>query len=108
MFKLGMALFSLVIFISCQQESQSEGSSKSMVAFDKLSSTDLLLLQLSRSIEFHRHFDLLEAASAPHQHLADEVVAFIIQAQIVVHIDFAFDGLAATVTFHIERVEIGA
>ena len=31
MFKLGMALFSLVIFISCQQESQSEGSSKSMV-----------------------------------------------------------------------------
>jgi len=73
--------------------------------FQEPSAADLLLLQLPHSVKSQRHFDLLEANPAAHQHLADVITAFIIQAQVVAQVDLPFDGLATAVTVDSERVK---
>jgi hypothetical protein len=75
--------------------------------FHKRSALSLLPDQRSSGSELHFDFDLLEAKTAAHQHLAAEVdilVIFEVQAELVVQVDAAFDNLAAAVAFYLEDV----
>ena len=76
--------------------------------FYERSPAALLFLQTPRRIEFEGCFDLLEAALAPDQYFADEVAAFVIQAQVIAHVYLAFDDLTAAVALYGKGVEIRA
>jgi hypothetical protein len=68
---------------------------------------DLLLDQFPVRAELHFDFDLLETAILSDQPLADEidcVIAFIVQAEVVVKVHAPFDDLAAAIAFDVEGV----
>ena len=75
--------------------------------FDKCSTVDLFLQQFAIRVELHLDLDPLEAASAAHDDLADEVSrAVVIGAQIGSWVDTAFDGLAAASAFDGKRQQV--
>ena len=77
------------------------------LGINELAPGDLLLDQFTVGREFHFHFDLLETAIVADQSFVDEVdcvVAVIVQAEIVIEVDAAFDDLSAAVAFYVEDV----
>jgi hypothetical protein len=74
---------------------------------DESSTFNLLIQQFTGRVEGQLDFDLLEAASAAHHDLADEVTAgLVVEAQIVGQVDAAFDALAAAIALDGEDVKV--
>ena len=79
-----------------------------MTLTSKLPTVDLFFQQLPVRVEFHFHFDLLEAMSTAHQHLADKehfAVIFILHGEVVAQIDMPLDCLTTTIAFNLEGIQ---
>ena len=75
--------------------------------FHKRSALDGLLDQRPSGCELHFHFDPLEAFVISHDDFAAEVdvlIAFEVQAEVVIQVDAAFDDLAAATALDLEDV----